>query len=61
MVQKASKQASAAIGLRQEIASAFHRALSEAETDADLERVVKGAIGPSQLIEFARFDAGVGA
>jgi uncharacterized protein (DUF302 family) len=38
--------------------NAFHRALSEAKTGADLERVVQGAIGTSQLMEFARFDAG---
>ena len=37
---------------------AFHKALTAAKTAAELERVVEGAIGPSGLIEFARFDAG---
>jgi hypothetical protein len=36
----------------------FHDALSGASTLADLEDVVHGAIGPSELMEFARFDAG---
>jgi hypothetical protein len=38
--------------------NAFHKALSEARTRDDLERVVQGAIGTSQLMEFARFDSG---
>lgn len=37
---------------------AFHGALGDAATVADLERVVKGAIGSSELMEFARYDAG---
>ncbi len=38
--------------------SAFHQALSNAKTLADLQAVVRGSIGPSELMEFARFDAG---
>ena len=38
--------------------NAFHRAVAAATTVADLEAVVHGAIGPSDLMEFARFDAG---
>ena len=37
---------------------AFHEALAAATTAADLERVVHGAIGSSDLMEFVRFDAG---
>lgn len=37
---------------------AFYRAISATKTVADLEEVVQGAIGSSQLIEFVRFDAG---
>ena len=38
--------------------NAFHKALGAATTIADLEEVVQGAIGSSDLMEFARFDAG---
>lgn len=38
--------------------NAFHRALAAATRVADLEAVVQGAIGSSDLMEFARFDAG---
>jgi uncharacterized protein (DUF302 family) len=38
--------------------TAFHTAVLEAATVADLELVVQGAIGSSGLMEFARFDAG---
>jgi len=37
---------------------AFHEALAAATTVADLEEVVQGAIGSSDLMEFVRFDAG---
>ena len=37
---------------------AFHAAIAEATTLADLEEVVQGSIGPSDLMEFVRFDAG---
>jgi len=37
---------------------AFHSALAAATTVADLEEVVQGAIGSSDLMEFVRFDAG---
>ena len=38
--------------------NAFHSAVAAATTVADLEAVVQGAIGSSDLMEFARFDAG---
>ena len=38
--------------------NAFHGAVAAATTAADLEDVVHGAIGSSDLMEFARFDAG---
>ena len=38
--------------------SAFHKAVAAATTVADLEEVVHGAIGSSDLMEFVRFDAG---
>jgi uncharacterized protein (DUF302 family) len=38
--------------------TAFHTAVVEAATFADLEHVVQGAIGSSGLMEFVRFDAG---
>jgi hypothetical protein len=38
--------------------NAFHSAVTAATTTADLEEVVQGAIGPSGLMEFVRFDAG---
>ncbi len=38
--------------------NAFHKALAAATTVADLEAVVQGAIGSSDLMEFVRFDAG---
>ena len=38
--------------------TAFHNAIVSATTVADLERVVRGAIGSSGLMEFVRFDAG---
>src|SRR5215471_3832378 len=38
--------------------NAFHSAIAAATTVADLEEVVRGAIGSSDLMEFVRFDAG---
>ena len=38
--------------------NAFRKALAEAQTTSQLEAVVNGAIGPSGLMEFMRFDAG---
>ena len=38
--------------------NAFHQALAVATTVAELEEVVRGATGPSDLMEFARFDSG---
>ena len=38
--------------------TAFHKAVVAATTAADLEKVVDEAIGSSNLMEFARFDAG---
>ena len=38
--------------------NAFHNAIAAATTAADLEEVVHGAIGSSDLMEFVRFDAG---
>ena len=38
--------------------NAFHSAIRAATTVSDLEDVVHGAIGPSELMEFGRFDAG---
>jgi uncharacterized protein (DUF302 family) len=38
--------------------NAFHNAVAAATTVADLEEVVHGAIGSSDLMEFVRFDAG---
>jgi uncharacterized protein (DUF302 family) len=38
--------------------NAFHSAIAAATTVADLEDVVHGAIGSSDLMEFVRFDAG---
>ena len=38
--------------------TAFHQAVVEATTVADLEDVVQEAIGSSGLMEFVRFDAG---
>lgn len=38
--------------------NAFHDAVTAATTLADLEEVVHGAIGSSDLMEFVRFDAG---
>lgn len=37
---------------------AFHNAIAAATNLADLEEVVQGAIGSSDLMEFVRFDAG---
>jgi hypothetical protein len=37
---------------------AFHAALAAATSPADLAQAVHAAIGPSELMEFARFDAG---
>jgi hypothetical protein len=37
---------------------AFHTAIVEAWTVAELEEVIHGAVGPSGLMEFARYDAG---
>src|SRR5687768_5871823 len=36
----------------------FQQALGAAKTAAELEAVVQGAVGASELMEFARFDAG---
>jgi hypothetical protein len=38
--------------------SAFHGAITSAATAAELEKTVRGAIGSSELMEFARYDAG---
>jgi len=38
--------------------NAFHSAVAAARTAADLEEVVQGAIGSSDLMEFVRYDAG---
>lgn len=38
--------------------NAFQRGVAAAGTLADLEKVVQGAIGPSGLMEFVRFDLG---
>jgi hypothetical protein len=38
--------------------NAFHDAVAAATTVADLEEVVQGAVGSSDLMEFVRFDAG---
>jgi uncharacterized protein (DUF302 family) len=38
--------------------NALHKALTAATTLAELEKVVRGAVGASDLLEFARFDAG---
>jgi uncharacterized protein (DUF302 family) len=38
--------------------SAFPKNISAAGTEAELERVVNNAVGPSGLMEFARFDLG---
>ena len=38
--------------------NAFHKGVAAATTIADLEEVVRGAIGSSDLMEFVRFDAG---
>jgi uncharacterized protein (DUF302 family) len=37
---------------------AFHDAVASASTLTELEAVVRGAIGSSELMEFARFDSG---
>jgi len=37
---------------------AFHHAITAAKTVDDLKEVVQGAIGSSELMEFARFDMG---
>ena len=36
----------------------FYEAIHEAEDDHELQRVVNDAIGPSDLMEFMRFDQG---
>lgn len=38
--------------------NAFHNAVAAATTVAELEAVVHGAIGASELMEFVRFDSG---
>ena len=38
--------------------NAFHKALTAATTLAELEEVVRGAAGSSDLMEFARYDSG---
>lgn len=38
--------------------TAFHKAVTAANTTADLEQLVQRAIGASGLMEFARYDAG---
>ncbi len=37
---------------------AFHRAVAAAKTLAELDAIVRAAIGPSELMEFARYDSG---
>jgi hypothetical protein len=37
--------------------NAFHSAVAAARTVANLEKVIQGAIGSSDLMKFARFDA----
>ena len=37
---------------------AFRKALAATTTTADLEEVIQGAVGSSDLMEFVRFDAG---
>jgi hypothetical protein len=37
---------------------AFHTAIAAAPSEDDLAAIVKRAIGPSELMEFARYDAG---
>jgi len=37
---------------------AFHKALAAATTPTELEEVVRGAVGASDLMEFARYDSG---
>src|SRR5262249_38751427 len=39
-------------------ANAFHVAIASARNAGELEKVIHGAIGSSELMEFARFDAG---
>ncbi len=36
----------------------FHRALGAAKTAADLDELIHGAVGSSDLMEFVRFEAG---
>ena len=38
--------------------SAFHKEMAATTTLAQLSTVIEGAIGPSQLMEFARYNAG---
>src|SRR5262245_11354217 len=38
--------------------NAFQKAIAAARNLPDLEKVVRGAIGPSDLMEFVRFDVG---
>jgi hypothetical protein len=38
--------------------SAFHTALTEARTVAEIDEILQDAVGSSRLMEFARFDAG---
>ena len=38
--------------------NAFHSAMTTSRTMADLEKLVRGAVGSSELMEFVRFDAG---
>jgi uncharacterized protein (DUF302 family) len=39
--------------------SGFRKTLSEAETYAEVEKIVQVAVGSSELMEFTRFDLGV--
>ena len=36
----------------------FHRAMAAAKTLAELEKLVLAAVGPSEFMEFARYDSG---
>lgn len=38
--------------------TAFHSALTSARTSAEMEAIVQNAVGSSNFMEFARFDAG---
>jgi uncharacterized protein (DUF302 family) len=38
--------------------NAFRKSITAAQTEAELEKIVQGAVGPLDLMEFARFDLG---